>query len=80
MVGEIEAFLKSLNIGLDSWVTIKETEWTDQQGMSGFNQVGYTKISGKWCIALNDVNDIDDDWTVWAFNDASRDKSCQAHC
>ena len=71
---EIEEFLKTLNIGVACWVTIPGTEWADEQtGASGFNQLGYSKVNGKWGFALSSFNDYADEPDVWAFHDSSRD-------
>jgi hypothetical protein len=71
--GEIDAALKPLNIGITSWVKI--AEWGGEHSC-GYDQVGYCKIGGKWCVALSTVEEhpdrIDDDWEVWAFSEGPR--------
>ena len=70
---EIEEFLKILNIGVASWVTIPGTSWSDEEsGNSGYNQLGYAKINGKWGFAISSDCDYDEP-ALSAFHDASRD-------
>lgn len=74
LVAEIDATLKPLNIGITSWVKIG-SGWGSEHS-SGYDQVGYTKVGGKWCIALSSVEEFvdgrDDDCDVWAFGDGPR--------
>jgi hypothetical protein len=71
IINEIESVLKPLNIGLHCWVKMGPG-WSAPDGSSGYYQLGYTKVSGKWGIALSEVSDYSDDDEVWAFNDAPR--------
>lgn len=70
-INEIEAVLKPLNIGLHCWVKMGPG-WSAPDGSSGYYQIGYSKVSGKWGIALSECNDYSDDDEPWAFNDAPR--------
>ena len=72
-IAEIDDALKKLNLGVSVWVTIEGTEdppyyWTDD--------LGYSKIDGKWGIALRAVkgNYAEDEERAeaWLFNDAPR--------
>ena len=74
LVAEIDATLKPLNVGIVSWVKMG-TGWCDEHS-SGYDQVGYAKVGGKWCIALSSVEEYDDrpedHWEIWAFGDGPR--------
>jgi hypothetical protein len=75
LVAEIDAALKPLNIGITSWVQMG-SKWMDDHGSIGYDQVGYTKVGGKWCIALSQVEEFhdgrDDGEETWAFSDGPR--------
>jgi hypothetical protein len=75
LIGEADATLKPLNIGIVCWVNLGP-KWFDDRGHSGFDQVGYTKINGKWGIALRSVTEYesaaDDDDDVWPFAEGPR--------
>lgn len=49
--------------------------WCDEH-TTGYDQVGYTKVGGKWCIALCEVTEVpdrgDDNWEIWAFSEGPR--------
>jgi len=81
IVAELEAALKSLNLGISSWVTF--CEWGELPEWYS-SDVGYDKVDGKWGIAIRscggDVANPQDDWTsdVWLFNDAPRALRLQA--
>lgn len=72
VVEGIEAELKKLNLGVSAWYTLArgsdtETTWT--------RGIGYTKVGGKWCIALRETRDSPPaKYTeqVWPFKDAPR--------
>ncbi len=76
VIGELDEALKKLNIGLSVWVTfasrgIEDWEFDD-------DQIGYTKIQGKWGIALRHMwgdhrDDSYFDEGPWLFNDGPRD-------
>jgi hypothetical protein len=76
LVAELDSTLKSLNIGLNCWVDIAGP-WHSPDGSRTYReQVGYTKRSGKWGIALRTMDDCtyEEDANVeeWAFSDAPR--------
>jgi hypothetical protein len=75
-IAEIESGLKTLNLGVTSWVTINKWPTNDDLVMH-HQELGYAKLSKEWCIALRTYNDADwsDEWVdyeVWAFNDGPR--------
>jgi uncharacterized protein YukE len=80
LVGEIDATLKPLNIGITSWVQMGPGRRDDGRQYSTFyDSVGFSKIDGKWCIALATLEKFDDDrpeeeqdWTIWAFAEGPR--------
>jgi hypothetical protein len=72
-IAEIDDALKKLNLGVSVWVTIEGSEegpyyWTED--------LGYSKIDGKWGIALRSLKgDYAEDQErieAWLFNDAPR--------
>jgi hypothetical protein len=73
LIGEIDATLKPLNIGITCWVKMG-VGWNDGY-LSGYDQVGYTKITGKWGVALSSVtanpNEVTD-FEEWMFSDGPR--------
>ena len=71
LVGEVEALLKPLNIGLECWARMGR--WGSPQG-SGYWEVGYAKTAGKWGIAIRSVveDPFDDEIETWTFGDAPR--------
>ena len=74
LVAEIDTTLKPLNIGITSWVKMG-SGWCDEH-TTGYDQVGYTKVGGKWCIALSEVEGHEafgeDKWEIWAFSEGPR--------
>jgi predicted KAP-like P-loop ATPase len=77
LVAELDAALKTLNVGLVCWVDIRPAR-TSEDGLETWSeQVGYAKISGKWGIALRTVHEnlnwpLDDHVEEWAFSEAPR--------
>jgi uncharacterized protein YukE len=75
LVGEIDAVLKPLNIGIDTWVQIGSA-WCDENLNTGYNEVGYSKVNGKWGISLRSVTENPsnpfDDIVEWSFGDGPR--------
>jgi hypothetical protein len=75
-VAEIESGIKSLNLGVASWVTIHE--WTSEDGLvTRYEQLGYEKIGKNWCIAVRSYRVAEWsedylDYEIWAFNDGPR--------
>lgn len=72
-IAEVDDALKKLNLGVSVWVTIEGNEdppfyWRED--------LGYSKLDGKWGIALRTVkgNYAEDEERVeaWLFNDAPR--------
>jgi hypothetical protein len=76
LVGQIDAALKPLNVGLECWVNIGIPLHSEDGEQEYREQVGYAKIGGKWGIALKTVDELifRDDAHIeqWAFNDAPR--------
>jgi hypothetical protein len=70
----IENVLKKHNLGIASWVKFTDRQWPES--MSYYTeQVGFAKVSGKWCLAIKTVDGDyhhDDDVQVWSFNEAPR--------
>jgi hypothetical protein len=48
----------------------------EDENTMGYHQVGYSKVDGKWCIALTEVTEYpdgrEDDCVIWAFSDGPR--------
>jgi hypothetical protein len=73
-ITKLEASLKKYSLGIPTWVTIKSggevpDHWEDE--------LGYTKIDGKWRIAIRSIEGNlqypeADSYSAWAFNDAPR--------
>jgi hypothetical protein len=72
-IAEIDGALKKLNLGVSVWVVIKGGEdgpsyWSDD--------IGYSKIDGKWGIALRTVRgsypEDEERVEAWLFSDAPR--------
>lgn len=75
-IGPIEAVLKKLNLGISKWHTFAGGH-PDQDGDVWSAEIGYAKVSGKWCVALaersgNIQSPEYDSSNEWAFNDAPR--------
>jgi len=75
IVVELEAALKSLNLGISSWVSF--SAWQDGSDWSS-DDIGYAKIDGKWGIAIRSISGNYDfpeggeKTGEWPFNDAPR--------
>ena len=76
-VGDLDAALKKLNLGITTWVTIRSGE--DAAGDGGYwsEGIGYAKVSGKWGICLRTLSghvQFPDEESVeaWLFGDAPR--------
>src|ERR1041384_1158825 len=50
-IAPIEAVLKKLNLGISKWHTFAGGH-PDQDGDVWSSEIGYAKVSGKWCVAL----------------------------
>ncbi len=75
-IAEIESGLKTLNLGVASWVTIEKLE-SDDGLVTIYRQLGYDKVGKNWCVALQTYKDAvwSDDYIdneIWAFGDAPR--------
>ncbi len=70
-----EAALEKLNLGISAWVTISGSGGEDDDWWT--RDVGYTRIRGKWGIALKTASgnyscpEMDSE-EKWLFNDAPR--------
>ena len=75
LIAEIDAALKPMNVGIASWVNIG-SKWSDDRGNSGYDQIGYARVNGKWGIALRSVEEdfsgVEDTEEIWAFSDGPR--------
>jgi len=74
-VGRIEAVLKKYSLGVPTWVTFNGSP--DTTPSYYHEDLGYTKISGKWGIAIRTVSgdlrsDEGDRVECYLFNDAPR--------
>jgi hypothetical protein len=76
IIVELDEALKALNLGISSWVSFNY--WEDANLDFSCDQVGYSKVGGKWGIAirsssgnLNWQEDTTQDGP-WLFNDAPR--------
>jgi hypothetical protein len=75
-VAEIEDALKSLGLGVASWVQIECGE-NEDKSISWHRDVGYDKLGKNWCICLRSIrqhNFADDlyECETWAFNEGPR--------
>jgi prefoldin subunit 5 len=84
-VSEIDAALKKLNLGITTWVAIRNGEGNRyQDDLSYWSwDIGYAKVEGKWGICLRKVEGDnhapDDDRTEeWLFSDAPRSLRLEA--
>lgn len=75
-IAAIDTVLQSLNIGVPTWTRIGGG--SDEDGLGYWSRdLGYTKITNKWGIALRDVSGDnrypeDEHCDSWLFNDAPR--------
>ena len=75
-ISEIESGLKTLNLGVASWVTIEKLDSNDGL-VTLYRELGYDKVGKNWCIALRSFREApwsDEylDHEVWAFDDGPR--------
>jgi hypothetical protein len=75
VVGVLDDALRKLNIGLTVWVTY--TFGGEEGPAYDLHQIGYTKLNGKWGIALrriwgNEQYDSENQEGPWIFSDAPR--------
>jgi len=75
-VAEIGSGLKTLNLGVTSWVSVDS--YVSNDGLvTHCNELGYAKVAKNWCIALRSYREApwsDEllDYEVWAFDDGPR--------
>jgi hypothetical protein len=76
IIGPVDEALKALNLGISSWVSFNH--FLDNNMNFDCDQVGYSKVGGKWGIAIRSLSG-NEDWpentTVdgpWLFNEAPR--------
>jgi hypothetical protein len=79
-VADIDVSLKKLNLGIAVWVKVSGWEGDQHRGDLSYwtEDLGYSKIGGKWGISLRrvdgDYRDPDGECVEeWLFNDAPRD-------
>jgi len=77
-IAEIDAGLKTLNLGITVWVEIRKGHGDFEQGDASFwsEKIGYAKCGGRWGICLSRTDgDVDinaESTEVWLFNEAPR--------
>lgn len=77
VVLELDAAIKTLNLGVSSWFRFSHGESPDGLFYS-YDEIGYDKVGGRWGIAIKSVSARADDpdpgelVDVWQFNDAPR--------
>ncbi len=75
-IGDLDAALKKLNLGISSWVVFRESISADRT--SYFTKsIGYAKVKGKWGIAIKsaegDYRFPDEEHVEkWSFEEAPR--------
>jgi hypothetical protein len=77
-VSDLDAVLKTLNLGVTVWTVIRSNSG-EEFGQSWYvsDEIGYSKVTGKWGISLRTVtgdyqDEGGDSVEVWLFNDAPR--------
>jgi len=77
-IAEIDAALKSLNLGITVWVRIRGEDVDVERDCYSYwsDDIGYSKVSARWGICLRHVEgDASEDTQsteAWLFNDAPR--------
>jgi len=73
-ISTLDAALKTLNLGVSAWHQIARNE--EPHGSYWTRDIGYTKVSGKWGIALRKTSGYyptaEHHEEVWLFSDAPR--------
>jgi hypothetical protein len=75
-VTEIEDGLKSLNLGVASWVQIASS--SSEDGLKTWQEnIGFDKIGKNWCIALRNTCEAEYtdeylEYDLWSFNEGPR--------
>jgi hypothetical protein len=81
-IAPIETTLKKLNLGISKWYPY--AGGVDPDGSYDYSEIGYSKVGGKWCLAIAERSGHeqapygDESFTAWAFNDAPRQMRIQA--
>jgi len=74
-VAALDASLKKLNLGIPSWVLIRDLSSPEDLEYT-LEKLGYDKINGKWGIAISTIAGHEafpeEDIEEWLFNDAPR--------
>ncbi len=73
---EVESGLKTLNLGVTSWVNVV-VSGSDDGLVTYYEQLGYDKVGKNWCIALRSYREAEWsdkylDYEEWVFNDGPR--------
>jgi hypothetical protein len=77
-IAEIDAGLKTLNLGITVWVEIRKGHGDFESGDESYwgEEIGYAKWSGRWGICLRktegDVGMGEERTEMWLFNEAPR--------
>jgi hypothetical protein len=76
-VSQIDEALKKLNLGIAAWVIVHEDLATPDDQTYIIEEIGYSKVGGKWGIAIRlrtglDGAHYDESSETWLFNEASR--------
>lgn len=67
-ITELEDLLQVIKPGVAAWATIAVRD-----GVNGWSRaIGYTKINGRWSLALRERKKEGETENVWAFNEAAR--------
>lgn len=73
-IAPIDTALKKLNLGVTVWHQYVGNQ--DPNGEYWARRIGYTKLGGKWGVALSEasgyLNSPDEDCEEWLYNDAPR--------
>ena len=81
VVGVLDEALKKLNVGLTAWVSF--VRWTCAPDEYDEEQIGYSKVDGKWGIAIRRIwgDNTAGEGNIqgpWLFNDAPREMRLRA--
>jgi hypothetical protein len=74
-IEQIDTSLKRLNLGVIAWVKIQAD--CDEDGNWFKEELGYTKVGNRWCVAIKTASGMQGDpngpdTSFWAFADAPR--------
>jgi uncharacterized phage infection (PIP) family protein YhgE len=78
VIGTLDEALKKLNIGLTVWVIFEDRGDEHDPSRYDCDQIGYSKVDGKWGIALrhiwgHEAFDAHNEDGPWSFKDAPRE-------